>query len=515
MAIGSGAAWAADVIETCPDITITDLNTLPVPGFPGYMPHAQAVNCTTIYGGCFRFDGSDTLTNVAQQAVVGSGACLSYHNAGSGQGEKNITNGATGTPTTIQGVAPMSRNFVPTVTTIPVNVSNVVALDAPVFTFQTLGSQICGDLEPGHVAGDFSTGPLNSNLAIILGGYPKGGVGTRSTGTTAECADPHRVQALDDLASCQGVDQILHVYRRDDKSGTQDTFREHLNFDFWCNGNSPGNANHADSNTKNEDNDPIRRPCVGADATKAYTKCTYFPTGQQCSAGDPTINDSVYGTLSCTQGVVVALSQGDPGADDITVSIGRRVGLDLSHRTVGVAGLASHDPANLKSQGATINTITFEPANIRLKTYMLARRLFIMGDVATADSSRNTEEGKFFTYATGNCGMVPIVQNAGFLIPQDPPNPNCSNQPCSDLTNNPLGCGVPEAGSGIKAQTIAFKEACNGSNPCATTGASCLSPATCGDISPKLPNTYGCNDNAQCASGHCTGVDQATSVCAP
>src|SRR5664279_5005826 len=140
MAIGSGPAWAADVIETCPDITITDLTTLPVPGFPGYMPHAQAVSCTTAHGGCFRFDGSDTLTNVAQQAVVGSGACLSYHNAGSGQGEKNIAN-LTGS-TTIQGVAPMSRNFVPSVTGIPVNVANVVALDAPVFTFQTLGSQI-------------------------------------------------------------------------------------------------------------------------------------------------------------------------------------------------------------------------------------------------------------------------------------------------------------------------------------------------------------------------------------
>jgi hypothetical protein len=507
---GTGGSNApADITEICPDITL-DPALLPMQGTSGYMDHSKAVACTATYGGCFRFDGSDTLTQVIHQAINASGACLSYHNIGSGQGEKNIAN--LPGQTTVQGIAPMSRNFVRTVTGIPVRVANVVALDAPVVTFQTLGSQNCWDLEPGHIVGDLSRAPLNSNLGIALGGYASGGVSARSKGTTAECADPRRLQALNDLASCQGVDQILHIYRPDDNSGTQDTFRQHLQFDYWCNGNSPGNQHRPGSNRFNEDLDPIRRPCIGADATKAYTKCTYFPLAMQCFAGDPTIVDSVYGTLSCTQGVVVALSENDPGTPDVTTSIGRRVGLDLSHRTVGLAGLAGLNPANHLS-GATINAITYEPENIRLGTYMFARRLFLMGPLATSSADRNLEEGKLFTYATSSCGMIPIVQNAGFVIPQDPPT--CGNAPCSDFTNNPLGCGVPDAGASAVAQTIGFKEVCNGTNPCVTTGTTCASPALCGDILPKLANTNACNVDNLCASGHCTGVHQATTVCAP
>jgi hypothetical protein len=52
--------------------------------------------------------------------------------------------------------------------------------------------------------------------------------GTVSKGTTAECSDPCRTCLVGYLASasCQPVNRIEHIYRRDDKSGTQDTFRE-------------------------------------------------------------------------------------------------------------------------------------------------------------------------------------------------------------------------------------------------------------------------------------------------
>jgi hypothetical protein len=73
--------------------------------------------CNTTYGGCFTMAGSDTLTNIAQGAIAGSGACLSYHNVGSSQGESNMLFGggisglSSRAQTAYQGLAPMSRNF--------------------------------------------------------------------------------------------------------------------------------------------------------------------------------------------------------------------------------------------------------------------------------------------------------------------------------------------------------------------------------------------------------------------
>lgn len=509
LALTGGMASAADILETCPDVTL-DPSVQPMPGFPGYMDHAQAVTCTATYGGCFRFDGSDTLTELVQKGIDASNACLSYHNIGSGQGEKNISNAASGT-TTIQGIAPMSRNFASGFGTgIPVTVTNVAALDAPVVSFSMLGSTLCQDVSPGYIPGQQDTAPVDNSIARILGGV-NATAGTVSKGKTSECADPRRIAALDALASCQGVDQILHILRRDDKSGTQDTFREHLNFAYWCNGNSPGNINAPGSNLKNEDLDPIRRPCVGADGTKVQTRCTYYPTVQTCTAGSAAITVPGYGTVPCTQGLVVALSENDPGAKDITISIGRRVGLDLTYRTLGLAGLASNDPVNLKTQGATINTNTYEVDNIRLKAYMLARKLFIMGPVATPNANRNTEEGKFFTYISSNCGIQQITADAGFVLPQDGV---CGNTPCSDLTGNPLACGPSDPGLGAAAQTIGYGELCSSSNPCVNTGAKCTVGAglTCQDLSPKLSAGFACHVDGMC-TGHCSGTDPATSIC--
>jgi hypothetical protein len=230
----------------------------------------------------------------SRKAIVQSGACISYHNVGSGQGETNLTNdlqGVTGV-TTCQGVAPMSRNFTSAKISAMIALGkdvtpgkeNVLALDAPVVTVHYKAGTECQDRSPGYVSGNSHLAPPNSDLAQALAGYPASG--TVSNGTTAECSDPHRIAAVQAMADCQGVDSIQHIYRRDDKSGTQDTWREHLQTKYWCNGKSEGNTNAAGSNLKNEDLDPIRRPCVGEDANFAKTKCTFYPSTIACTAGD-------------------------------------------------------------------------------------------------------------------------------------------------------------------------------------------------------------------------------------
>ena len=64
----------------------------------------------------YAIEGSDTLTQVIQDAIAGSGAPLTYNNLGSGQGEKTSPRyGCPGSGITGQdfqeGIAPMSRNF--------------------------------------------------------------------------------------------------------------------------------------------------------------------------------------------------------------------------------------------------------------------------------------------------------------------------------------------------------------------------------------------------------------------
>jgi hypothetical protein len=494
------------------------------------MDHADAVTCTTNYGGCFRVDGSDTLTQVVQDAIFFSKACISYHNIGSGQGEHNIINDSKAL--TIQGIAPMSRNFTVAAAAaanalgITVGFKNIVALDAPVVTFNVLANNVCGNLAPGYMGDgglggtgpiDQSMAPPNNDLAVLLGGYPKSGAVAynASLGTTQECADPRRIAVVDKMAKCQDdVDQITHILRRDDKSGTQDTFREHLGFAYWCNGNSPGNTNKNGSNLFNEDLDPIRHVCVGADPDptkgKHQTRCTYYPTTQTCTAGSSSITDPVYGTLTCTQGLVVAISENDGGQPDITMSIGSRVGGDLTHRTVGLAGLASSNPETVKTQGATINTNGYDADTIMAKAYMFARRLYLMGEGTTTNSVRNAQEKVLFDYMTKNCqiGVTnppgrsnPILKDAGFLIPQPG---QCGNDPCTALTTDPLACGPRDDGASMAAQNIGWQETCTSNgNPCVT-GQTCGTDSKCPDISPRLATDYGCHVNKVCASNLCT-----------
>lgn len=499
VAFGNGAALAQ---TTCPDVAIPPEQQALV-GFPGYMDSAQAAACNSTYGGCFRFDGSDTLTEVMQLAIDQSGACLTYINIGSGQGEKNIAD-LSGF-TVHQGIAAMSRNFKPTVLpSYTVTDANAISLDAAVLAVANIGGRCLNVNAPLQDPADPGFAQVTTDLSIILSGYPSGGVGTKSKATTAECAHPERLAALARLTACQGVARIDHIYRRDDKSGTQDTIREHLQFDRWCNGKSGGDNNRPGSNLKNEDLDPIRRPCIGADATKMATTCTYYPLKTKCNAGDPALNDPTYGELKCTQGLIVALSENDPGIKDITISMGSRIAQDLNGYTVGMAGLAVVMLDGAPTAGTNINTVTFESSNIRAGQYMFSRRLFVQRDAnptpqngSESVADRRTEEDKLFTFITNRCNAEPINLTAGFL----PPLAVCSD-PCNDplnITCLTAGAGVDTPAQNIGAETTAC--ASGNKSPCVADGI-VLTSGNCPPI-PVLGSTYACNQGEKCGSGTC------------
>ena len=458
--------------------------------------------------------GSDTLTEVIVNSIAASGARINYHNTGSGQAENNMSGGLTGSQNSIQGIGPMSRNFQQNVLTAhptwQPGTSQALALDAGVLAVANIGGH-CSNVNAALVDTSNPTiAQITTDLSIILSGYPAGGAGTKSKATTAECADSRRLTALNNLTSCMGVNRIDHIYRRDDKSGTQDTFREHLQFDRWCNGKSEGNTNAAGSNLKNEDLDPIRRSCIGADATKAQTRCTYYPLATTCTAGAADIVDATYGTLKCTQGLIVALSENDPGSKDITISMGNRIAQDINGYTMGLAGLAVVGLSGQPTIGTNINSVTYEEGNIRGAQYMFARRLFLQrknnadGHPAGSgdpDSGRDVQENKLYDWALNRCNIHDIVVNAGFL----PPLPDCHSA-CDDPLN--MTCLQSDPGAGTPKQNIGAEltagtgELCDGSHPCVATGATCVTGGNCAQI-PALASTYECNINAKCTGGTC------------
>ncbi|MGB8295470.1 MAG: hypothetical protein WCG85_08585 [Polyangia bacterium] len=585
MAIASGAAWAQ---ETCPDSTLP-MAQLPINYAPGYMDHSVAAACTAKYGGgnvakgCFPMYGSDTLTQIVQNAINKSGACFSYHNTGSTQAERNMELGQVSSWNAYQGIGPMSRNTQYTWTAHPtyalttgvdpqhggmVTTDNVVALDEGVITFKNKAGA-CVDLDdafPPNPPAACNNAIANgvSALAVIVAGNPASG--TQSKGTTAECADPCRIWLVDYLASqsCQGVNRIEHIYRRDDKSGTQDTFREFLtnlnvpasgppythtadgtNVQYWCNGKSEGNVNAPTSNLLDEDLDPIRRSCVPADSTHAQTRCTYYPTNQTCAATDPTIlakgsaknyagqtvTNPFNEPLPCTQGLIVALSESDPGSADITTSIGNRVASDGNGFSVGMAGGASITAPTPPNAHVNINTITTLPSNIYHGNYKFSRRLFLMRAVdsngnptfndtlaaAGGDKvpGRTAEETTLWNYVFGNpCPMQDIAVAAGFLPKwMDACTDNCGSGGGPLAEANTLACLGAPTGVGTPKQNLGPGDACTASYPCVADGSvgtagppsTCSSGASVCAAIPALGSGLACNLNENCSpSGVCT-----------
>jgi hypothetical protein len=472
----------------------------------------------------FTLEGSDTLTDVIKDSIAGSGANLVYSNLGSGQGEKDIAQ--LGCPSAgitkgnfQESIAPMSRNFQAVITswcpTWAPSTNNVIGLDAAVFSTNNYAGRCLNQTVPLKC---IKTDPVThlcttwdptlaepttpSDLSILLFGYNTSGTGH---GLTSECADSHRIAALNRLITCMGVNDVTHIYRRDDNSGTQDTLREHFQFNYWCNGKAEGNVTSpTNSNVLNEDLDPIRRPCIPPDGSHAKTRCTFYPTAESCSDPLATINHPTYGTLKCTQGLIVALSENDPGSDDITLSIANRVKNDGFNQTVGVAGRASIELPGQPTAGMTVNTVSFSDVSVRANQYMLSRRLFLQRNPSPAPTyspARLTEENKLFTWATNRCNMYPIIKAHGFVTCLDV---------CTDAVNDPANLCVitPGPGSSIPKQSIGaesyltFTDLSDNTHPCVE-DATILASGACASI-PAQGTGAACNLSSKCTNGTCT-----------
>jgi hypothetical protein len=442
----------------------------------------------------FDFKGSDTLTDVINQSIINSGMSsqLTYTNTGSGQGEKNLAQ-LTG-QNTYQSIAPMSRNLTQAALNVIPNAAptskNVVGLDAAVIISRNFNGR-CKDLTtPLQDPTDPTLAAPDSILSLVMGGPT-----SMTTGTTAACASPQRLTAIDTLTSCTKQAQLAHFYRRDDNSGTSDTMKERLQMPRYCNGRAPGNFNAPGSNMKNDDQDPVRRACVPADATHARTNCTYYPTNVTCAAGDPA--DSA--GHPCTQGFLVPLSENDPGSPDITVSIANRVKADTFNTTMGFAGREAVRQPSLPTLGVTINTINFSDTIVRLNQYMLSRRLFLqrnpdyLTSPATGDAARFAVETSFFNWATTRCNMNPIITQFGFITCLD----NCNLEP-SGAGNL---CSLPATVAGASTSPALPVGAACSSNICSSTGATC-STGTC-PAPAGLASGFACSVGGDCASGTC------------
>jgi hypothetical protein len=507
LAMGSGAAWAA----TCDT---------------SYVDSSCGSTCQSLYG-------SDTMTQIIKDSIKGSKACITYVNTGSGQGEKNITGVGQNYN---QGLAPMSRNFTPSFLTGAAAAynptpDNVLCLDAGVNAVGNINGHIQNlpcSATSGNNACD-ATCDINVNpLEIALGGYPAScrGSGTwaKSGATTAECADPQRVAAIAKLTALQGA-RIDHFFRRDDKSGTQDTFRERLQFDRWCNGKSEGNTNAQWSNLKNYDLDPVRRTCTNehSDTTHARTHCTYYPLNipaangsseaDTCFNGDvlaSTDSRNPYGVdIPCTQGWVVALSETDTGHTDITISIGQRIAADFNGQTMGGGGLAV---TNTGSVGVTLNTVSFEDFNVRGGHYAMWRRLFLQRNPNALSSAyitaaQDAQEQKLWSWASKRANLCSICSNDGFY----PPIVGCG-QTCDDPNNQT--CLTAEAGLGTPKMNIgAETQAKDPSYPCVADGTT-GSSGNCASI-PAVGAGSACNVNgtAKCSGGKSCTYAATGSVC--
>jgi hypothetical protein len=417
-----------------------------------------------------------------------------------------------------------------------------------------------------------STVNYSNLLMVILSGVD-------GSGTLAACSDPRRIQAVQDLAGCMGnpVNTIDHLYRRDDNSGTTDTFKDRImavpdatdpRYAYvggrFCNGtavggingftpqqgvcavtrgttcatdaNCPviaatGNNEKCQFNLNNQDFDPIRRACVAPDASHAPTSCTDMTTGKPCQFSDNNVN--------CTQGLVVALTDDDPGSDSITNSIAARVSNDSSGQSLGYAGREAI-LAGKGTRGYSINTIASSDVNVRKDSYLLSRRLFLqnalavgqpVGDQPSDTASGNGAFGRggtqlnaeqsFFNWFTQPANNFNIVKSLNFITC----GPDANTDPCT-LTNNlcattpaapvakALGAYLPSGSFGasgaggaksINSQGLTW----NGTTAVGDTaavGVLCAGGKVTGTTCPAYtgrPSNSACSQNSDCASGVC------------
>jgi hypothetical protein len=581
--------------------------------------------------------GSITAGGVTNTFTPVTGATdLFYEGTGSGNAETQMRT-ATATGIGAQSIGPMSRNFRPTIIDPLVpgwaprtaaaptanghaawapNVANVVGLDAAVFVVKATGAldnidfttfvdssvpsafkkaninnpsvpdtfgngngfgnidaacTLCG--QAGQPTCSATCVNYNNLMGVILSGVD-------GSGTLKACSDPRRVQAIQDVAGNLGATTLSHLFRRDDNSGTTDTFKDRIMVvrqtdatapryvytgGRFCNGTAVGQISGAavqqglcstsravctvnadctasgagqvcQFNLNNQDFDPIRRPCTPSDATRAPTTCTDMTTGARCLASDNNPN--------CTQGFIVALSDTDPGASDITVSIGKRVGLGDG----SVIGYAGREAAlNTGAKSLKINTIGSTDDNVRPGSYLLARRLFIQNtfansvdanDVPTVNQTANSitggggdqltkEQALWNGVLSNRVLMDPIVRQFNFIrcaSTADGDDPSlesgnlCGVTPAAP-TPGAFGAYTPSGSFGA-SNTLGAKSinsagrVWNGTTAVQATcaaGALCVSGVACPAVAPlvcpdaaKLPANAPCTVNSDCTSSSCT-----------
>jgi hypothetical protein len=482
------------------------------------LPTTLAVAVTGVGFGAwaaFNNAGSDTLGDVAPDVIVASAADLTYKAFGSGEAEKRLVAGT-------QYAGFMSRNFKSTVLTdhgtwAPTP-NNVLGLDAAVIV-EPSTSDRAKNLALAQDPNNPGKALPNSDLALVLGGKD-------AAGTTDACRHPDRLAALDRLTQAMHVDQIDHFYRRNDASGTTDTIRERVLTNNtgkggrFCNGQAPGGVKASNgyvyTNMDAEDMDPIRRDCVAASARKKATKCTFWPyVTVACTAGstsNATNAPTIPAGIPCTQGLVVALSETDPEASDVTVSIAHRVGDDT--KVLGFAGREAVRQTGSPTAGPTLNKRSFADDNVRSADYPLARRLFLNhGNALPASlAAQMAEEEKLYNFATdpadGRCNMHPIMKKWGFISCYK----NCTIPPagytlCDD--------GTIPAAEETMSLCVAADRSCASTDTCCSTGAACPTSGTC-----PAPNAGGdgwaCAVDSDCNAGlTCKDLAGVSRVCAP
>jgi hypothetical protein len=488
----------------------------------------------------YTFVGSDTLTQVINKSIIDGGfsSSLVYSNTGSGAAENALL--AT-IPT--QRIAPMSRNFKASVLTahpgwVP-SLQNIIGLDGAIVIEKSNGgggyspcSSVTATLmAPAAVA---AAGLTNAPYSVVPGstanvedtviGLILGGEG--GLGTTAACSSKSRLDAIDWLAGTGfngTISTIDHFYRRDDRSGTADSMKEKYRVQRFCSGRAPGLVSGLDNNMANDDADPIRRYCqAGSDTDPNYrrTPCTLnWPTGGDCSL-TPTV-------AGCTQGLTVALSQNDPGQDDITLSIAQRIRRDTANQTLGFAGRTGASPytPGINNVAININGISPNNFNIRSSAYLAARRLFVnYGDrvvgygrtpARTADDiAQETAEEALYTWMTdpvsgGRFNVDPILVANGFL-------------PCTDDFSDPVGSGnlcsktlPPPAAESTPPQCIPDGKSGNGTNVCCGDGVVATSSQTCPLTPYCAASTAACygSGKGNCCSGTCNDQGTGNGTC--
>jgi ABC-type phosphate transport system substrate-binding protein len=435
-------------------------------------------NYSDTSNGAYCINGSDTLFDIVTQSIKNkvasdkaavtagtavaptilqgtSGAALSrsalfYNGGGSGNAENSMKAGAPGAGGTIgggglgtQSIGAMSRNFRPaTVTQFPSwqpTVQNVVGLDAAVIVVKNTANRYKNFALPLLATDGTKANPNTSTLSITFG-TPGSGYdqilevilsGIDGSGSVAACSDPRRLQAVADFSAANGVGLIAHFYRRDDNSGTTDTFKDKIAVGRFCNGAGAGvlGTNITNANLNNQDFDPIRRPCDGPIAgVRNAVSCTDLTTGSACT-------DSV-ANPNCTQGLVTALSDNDPGRSDITTSIAGRVGNDSSGQTVGYAGREAARQAGNPTAAPFINTLPPSDTLVRQDLYMLARRLFVQRAPSNSSLDAAVSAGTTArSNATGVCASPPCLEKASDL------NTTSNTLKCPQLTSNTCAGG--------------------------------------------------------------------------